>query len=138
MKKSDYFLAPLCGVAFFGLCYVANLNLEITGILALVVAIVVPLTAYLKKRLNLLRKSLIFDLVTLSFALFLALNKKTFLREGQTFITVFGISFLCAVLFFLAANSLSFLKNKSDNAIRQNYYCSSILIVFLLGVLLFT
>ena len=138
MKKSDYFLAPLCGVAFFGLCYVANLNLEITGIFALLVAIVVPLTAYLKKHPIFLRKSLIFDTVTLVYALFLTLNKKTFLYEGQTFIMVFGISFLGTILFFLAADSLSFLKNKSNNAIRRNYYCSSILIVFLLGVLLFT
>lgn len=137
MKKSDYFLAPLWGVAFFGLCYIAKMYLEITGILALLVVLAVPLTAYQKRQI-LLRKSLIFDLVTFSFALCLFLDKKLWLSEGQTFFMLFGISFLCAVLFFLGVNSLKFLKDKSVQAQRQSYYCGTILIVFLLGVLLFT
>ena len=137
MKKSDYFLAPLCGVAFFGLCYVWNLTLEISGILALLMTLLAPLVAYFMKQTPLVRKTLIFDFVTLAFALFLTWNKKLWLEEDQTFVMMFGTSFLCAVFFFLGANSLKCLRNKSENAKRQSFYCGSILIVFLLGVKLF-
>ena len=137
MKKEDYFLAPLSGVALFGLCYVCKLDLDITGVLALAFVLFVPLIAYLMKKMPLVRKAMFFDLVTLAFALFLFFNKKYRVSEDQTFLTVFGASFLCALLFFLGMYSFKYLRDKSDNAKRQSFYCGSCLVIFILCILLF-